>query len=152
MGWRGAGPAAWRQINLRKATKPCHHGFPWIPHGPGDPINPFIWCAVGAAIGWLASQLAENKGGATGRIESILVGVFGAFIGGEFVASMFATPAPVVATVLGAVAAPIPSTPFTMMALVLAAAGSVVMLILLAVMRKAVGPMQQHKRKPNRNY
>ncbi len=116
-------------------------------------MNPFIWCAVGAAIGWLASQLGEHQGGATGRIESILVGVFGAFIGGEFVASMFAVPVPVVAALPGALAAPVAAAPFTMMGLVLAAAGSVTMLVLLAVMRKAVGPMGAHKRKaPTRNY
>ena len=57
---------------------------------------------------------------------------------------------PAVAALPGAAVVPIPAVPFSMLALALAATGSVVMLILLAVMRKAVGPMQPHKRKPDR--
>lgn len=124
------------------------HGMSSWPSG--DPINPFIWCAVGATIGWLASQLAASSGGAVGRIESILVGVFGAFVGGEFVADLLTQAVPAVAALPGAAVVPIPAVPFSMLALALAATGSVVMLILLAVMRKAVGPMQPHKRKPDR--
>ena len=77
--------------------------------------------------------------------------MFGAFIGGEFVASLFAVPLPPVVVAPGGLPAPVLATPFTVLALALAAGGAFIMLVLLAVMRKAVGPMRGHKRKPQRH-
>jgi uncharacterized membrane protein YeaQ/YmgE (transglycosylase-associated protein family) len=64
------------------------------------------------------------------QIENILIGMFGAFIGGEFVSAQLS----------GAAVA----TGFHMSSLALAIAGAVVML-LLKLMRKVVGPMQKGK-------
>lgn len=102
------------------------HGF----HGKGAPINSYIWCAVGAAIGALAGGLMGTRSHVA-RIEEILVGVFGAFIGGEFVA----------AQVIG----PAAEKSFTMGALMMAVGGAVVMLGLLMLMRRAVGPLKISK-------
>jgi uncharacterized membrane protein YeaQ/YmgE (transglycosylase-associated protein family) len=60
----------------------------------------------------------------------VLVGVFGAFIGGEFVADMVRGKS---------------TEAFSMSSLGLAAAGAVVMLVLLKVMRGAVGPLRAKK-------
>jgi uncharacterized membrane protein YeaQ/YmgE (transglycosylase-associated protein family) len=120
-------------------------------HGQEAHINPFIWCAVGAAVGWLAGMVSAATLKTT-RIEDVLVGVFGAFIGGEFIAAML-NPPPVVAVVANApkvVAAPV-AAPFTMLGLALAIAGAVVMLVLLALMRKSVGPMGGKKPKGGRD-
>jgi uncharacterized membrane protein YeaQ/YmgE (transglycosylase-associated protein family) len=117
---------------------------PWA----GTPINPFIWCAVGAAVGWLAGMIAAGTT-KTSRVEDVLVGVFGAFIGGEFIAAML-NPPPVVTAAANAVkaaAAVPPPPPFTVLALALAIAGAVGMLLLLALMRKAVGPLRSQKPK-----
>ena len=70
------------------------------------------------------------------RIEDVLVGVFGAFIGGEFVTAMLNS---------GKV-----QTTFTMTGLLNAAGGAIVLLVLLAYMRRAVGPMRS-RAKPNRS-
>jgi uncharacterized membrane protein YeaQ/YmgE (transglycosylase-associated protein family) len=67
----------------------------------------------------------------TSVIESILVGMFGAFIGGDFVAAQFNA---------GVVA-----TTFTVSGLVLAVAGAIVILLLLKLMRKMVGPQRNSK-------
>jgi uncharacterized membrane protein YeaQ/YmgE (transglycosylase-associated protein family) len=93
-------------------------------------MNPFIWCAVGVLLGLVASKTMPVPG-VVGAIETVLVAVFGAFIGGEFVASAFADPA-----LPGGFRAS--SLGFSML-------GGVVMLVLLRVMRKAVGPMRPHK-------
>ena len=113
-------------------------------HGVGKKINPIIWCAVGAALGWLAGGFT-TLGLTVLRVEGILVGIFGAFIGGEFVASQFAEKAPVVVAVPGAPAAVVAAVPFTLLALLLAVGGAVVMLVLLRIMRSAVGPMRGSK-------
>jgi uncharacterized membrane protein YeaQ/YmgE (transglycosylase-associated protein family) len=67
--------------------------------------------------------------GTVARLEEIGVGVFGAFIGGEFVASLLLAPA----AIAGAFRAP---------ALGTGIAGALVMLLLLRSMRKAVGPLR----------
>ena len=64
------------------------------------------------------------------RIEEMLVGVFGAFIGGDFVLSQLVGPT---------------GTGSLLQSLGLAAAGAAVMLVLLRVMRGAVGPMRNSK-------
>lgn len=119
--------------------------LPWA----GNPINPFIWCAVGAAVGWLAGMIGSGLTKTT-RIEDIAVGVFGAFIGGEFVAAMINPPPPVKAAVGNIKVAP-PEVAFTVLALALAIAGAVGMLLLLSLLRRAVGPMGARKPKPDRH-
>jgi len=39
-----------------------------------------IWCLVGLVAGWLASQVV--RGGGSGVVTDIVVGIVGAFIGG----------------------------------------------------------------------
>ncbi|MEO5670059.1 MAG: GlsB/YeaQ/YmgE family stress response membrane protein [Ramlibacter sp.] len=73
------------------------------------------------------------EGGKVVMIESILVGIFGAFIGGEFIASMLN----------GGVVA----TTFQIGSLAISVACAVVMLFLLRLMRRAVGPMKASKKK-----
>lgn len=65
------------------------------------------------------------------------MGVFGAFIGGEFVADMLRGKS---------------SEAFSMSSVALAIAGAVVMLLVLKVMRGAVGPLRSRKRPPARRY
>ena len=94
-------------------------------------MTSFLWCAIGAAIGWIVGTISGKSTYAT-RVEDMLIGVFGAFIGGEFLAAM----------VRGSAA---PEPGFSAMALALAVGGAVGMLGLLAVMRRAVGPMRAGK-------
>jgi uncharacterized membrane protein YeaQ/YmgE (transglycosylase-associated protein family) len=93
-------------------------------------INPFIWCAIGAAIGWLSTRMTSAPTRAS-VVENVLVGMFGAFIGGDFVAAQFN----------GGVVA----TTFTVPGLVLAVGGAIVILLLLKIMRKLVGPQRNSK-------
>lgn len=72
--------------------------------------------------------------GSTGkvqRLEELLVGVFGAFIGGEFVVDLFRSSAP--------------APGFSVAALGMGILGAVVMLTLLKMMRGAVGPLRPGK-------
>ncbi|WP_227494278.1 GlsB/YeaQ/YmgE family stress response membrane protein [Ramlibacter pallidus] len=90
----------------------------------------FLWCAIGALAGGLAGVLMGTRG-LIPRLEEVAVGVFGAFLGGEFLATMVAGPAP--------------EGGFRMAAFVTAVAGALALLALLKVMRKAVGPMRNGK-------
>ncbi len=65
------------------------------------------------------------------QIENILIGMFGAFIGGEFVSVQISGPAV--------------ATGFHISSLALAIVGAVAMLLLLQLMRKAVGPIKKGK-------
>lgn len=99
------------------------------PDGPVEsPINPYLWAAIGALAGWAAGRSGTH----VAMLESIVVGIFGAFIGGDFLPSMF-----------GAGLAD--GAGFSPGSLGLALVGAVVMLMLLRVMRKAVGPMRPSK-------
>jgi uncharacterized membrane protein YeaQ/YmgE (transglycosylase-associated protein family) len=98
------------------------------------PINTVIWIAIGAALGYVFTQMMKPEG-RTAMIENVAVGIFGSFVGGEFVGDQ----------IRGA-----PSTNFSVTGLALAAAGAVVMLVLLRVMRGAVGPLKQGKAKRER--
>jgi uncharacterized membrane protein YeaQ/YmgE (transglycosylase-associated protein family) len=89
---------------------------------------------VGAAIGFAAGVMMKS-GGRTLLAENILVGVFGAFVGGDFVVAMLSP---------GVVNDKI----FSMRSLMFAVAGAVIMLLVLRVMRSAVGPLRAGKRKP----
>jgi uncharacterized membrane protein YeaQ/YmgE (transglycosylase-associated protein family) len=105
------------------------------PHGRGAEINPYIWCAVGAFIGGMAGLFIGSKTRTT-RIEEVLVGVFGAFIGGEFVTAMLNSGKA--------------QTEFTGLGLLNAVVGAVVLIVLLTLMRRAVGPMKSGKKPPHR--
>ncbi len=72
------------------------------------------------------------------QIENILIGMFGAFIGGEFVSVQISGDAV--------------ATGFHVSSLGLAIAVAVVALLLLKLMRKVVGPMQKSKSKKKRDY
>ncbi len=72
----------------------------------------------------------------TARIEEVLVGVFGAFIGGEFIATQ----------VMG----PSAQTTFSMSGLSMAVVAALVMLGLLALMRRVVGPLKSGKSRAGR--
>ena len=71
-------------------------------------------------------------------LENIGVAVFGAFIGGEFLADKFT-----VAATAGA---------FPVKAAGFAIAGALVMLVCLNLLRGAVGPVQPRKPKPKTRY
>jgi uncharacterized membrane protein YeaQ/YmgE (transglycosylase-associated protein family) len=103
----------------------------------GAEINFYIWCAVGAAVGWLAGTMMGSKGTIL-RVEEMFVGIFGAFIGGEFVATLLTS----------AKAA----EKFSAASLGIAIAGAAVLLILLRLMRKVVGPLRSHKAPPTRRH
>jgi uncharacterized membrane protein YeaQ/YmgE (transglycosylase-associated protein family) len=92
-------------------------------------LDSVVWCLVGAAIGWLSGAMVAN-GGRVVLVENMLVGVFGAFIGGEFVADMMGLRK---------------AGGFSVSALGSSIAGAVVLLLLLRIMRGAVGPMQASK-------
>jgi uncharacterized membrane protein YeaQ/YmgE (transglycosylase-associated protein family) len=96
----------------------------------GKCINVYIWCAIGAVAGWLASRMMDAPA-RSAQIENIIVGMFGAFIGGEFVSVQLNGPAV--------------ATGFHISSLMLAIAGAVVILLLLKLMRKVVGPMHKSK-------
>jgi uncharacterized membrane protein YeaQ/YmgE (transglycosylase-associated protein family) len=96
------------------------------------PINSIIWCAVGALIG-AAAALAMPQG-RIAMLESVLVGVFGAFIGGDFLVAMLSD---------GVVSEKV----FRMSSLGMAVGGAVVLLAALRLMRGAVGPMRATRSK-----
>jgi uncharacterized membrane protein YeaQ/YmgE (transglycosylase-associated protein family) len=103
----------------------------------GKSINVYIWCAIGAFAGWLSTRMMTAPARSV-QIENILIGMFGAFIGGDFVSVQ----------VSGAAVA----TEFHMSSLALAVVGAVVMLLLLKLMRKVVGPMRNSTSKRKRDY
>lgn len=94
-------------------------------------INPYIWCVVGGVAGWLAGRMMAN-GDRILIIENVAVGVFGAFIGGDFLASMLH----------GAV---VNDKVFSARSLGYALLGAVALLLALRAMRAAVGPLRHRK-------
>jgi uncharacterized membrane protein YeaQ/YmgE (transglycosylase-associated protein family) len=85
---------------------------------------------MGAMVGWLAGFVMGTTGKVM-RLEELVVGAFGAVIGAE---------------VLGlALHAASPTPGFSGGGMAGAVAGAVVMLVLLKMMRTAVGPMQSRK-------
>ncbi len=103
---------------------------PWLPWFSENRIESYIWALVGGALGGLAGALKADKGKVY-RIESVLVGVFGAFVGGDFLVAMLFGPAAGLGVGLG-----------------MAVLGAVVMLTLLSAMRRAVGPLRPAKKRP----
>jgi uncharacterized membrane protein YeaQ/YmgE (transglycosylase-associated protein family) len=102
-------------------------------HGKELPINPFIVCGVGAAVGFVAGPLMGTRSKII-RIEEVLVAIFGAFIGGDFLLTLLE----------GEAAKP---SFFSIQALGMGIAGAGVLLLLLHLMRGAVGPLQSKKSK-----
>jgi uncharacterized membrane protein YeaQ/YmgE (transglycosylase-associated protein family) len=103
----------------------------------GKSINVYIWCAIGAFAGWLLTRMSSLSSTST-TVENILIGMFGAFIGGDFVSVQIS----------GATVA----SGFHFSSLLLALAGAIVMLALLQLMRKVVGPMRKSVSKKKRDY
>lgn len=87
-------------------------------------MGPVVWCALGALVGWFGGRLG-SEGGAVNKIEAVLVGIFGSFVGGEFLSTYLLAD---------------PSKPNLVQQAGLAIVGAVVALMLLRFMRKAVGP------------
>jgi uncharacterized membrane protein YeaQ/YmgE (transglycosylase-associated protein family) len=108
----------------------CHHGPPWGLPWQGAEIEIYLWGAIGAVAGWLAGTVMGSRGKVQ-RLEEVLVGIFGASIG-----------APVLGDMLQA-GKPVPG--FTAGALAGAIVGAIALLLLLRVMRGAVGPMRVRK-------
>jgi uncharacterized membrane protein YeaQ/YmgE (transglycosylase-associated protein family) len=90
----------------------------------------FIWCAVGALAGWFFGVVMQSRGRIQ-RLEEVLVGVFGSFIGAESTAAMLAQAQP--------------EAGFQPAALAGAIVGAIVLLVLLRIMRGAVGPLRNSK-------
>ena len=95
-------------------------------------MTPFVWAALGAALGWFATMGIADKA-FTSKAETFGAAIFGAFIGGQLQVTLVNAAAPdgfQPATIMGALA------------------GAIAMLTVLAVFRKAVGPMKSGKKKP----
>jgi uncharacterized membrane protein YeaQ/YmgE (transglycosylase-associated protein family) len=88
---------------------------------------------VGAIIGYVMGMLMSNAG-RIHLIENVLVGVFGAFIGGDFVVAMMNKGI-------------VNDKDFSVSSLAFAVTGAVVMLLILKLIRRAVGPMHVSKPK-----
>jgi uncharacterized membrane protein YeaQ/YmgE (transglycosylase-associated protein family) len=98
-----------------------------------DAINSYIWCAVGALLG-AAAGLPIAALGRVGMIENVLVGMFGAFIGGDFLVDMFGS-------------LRTGDSAFHIGSLGVAIAAAIGMLVVLHLMRGAVGPMRATRSK-----
>ena len=103
--------------------------LPWLPRR-GAEITVYVWCAIGAVVGWLFG-VATAVPGKVLRLEEVAVGMFGAVIGAEVLPNLFASGAP-------------PSG-ISPVGIVAALVGAVLLLALLKVMRKAVGPLRAGK-------
>lgn len=104
-------------------------------HGVEKHIDSYLWVLVGSALGGLAGVMHADKSKVF-RIEGVLVGIFGAFVGGDFLVAMLWGPKAAGVSAVG---------------LAMAVVGAVAMLALLALMRRAVGPMPRAtKRAPPR--
>lgn len=96
----------------------------------GFSLNTYIWCFVGLLAGGIAIMMLGAQR-LVHRIETLAVAVFGAFIGGDFLGAQFAS-GPT-------------DTGFRVSSLALAIGSAVVMLLLLRLMRRTVGPQRPHK-------
>ena len=91
---------------------------------------------MGACIGWFTGLMMKSEGRIV-MIENVLVGIFGAFIGGDaFVAAI--------------TKGPVSDNVFSMRSLAFAVAGSVLLLLILKLLRHKVGPLRVGKPKPRR--
>lgn len=89
-----------------------------------------IWCVVGLCAGALVAAASRSQG-LVQRTETLAVGVFGAVLGGDFLASLLA----------GAAA----DDAFHGSSLLLAGGGAALMLGLLVAMRRSAGPLKPHR-------
>jgi uncharacterized membrane protein YeaQ/YmgE (transglycosylase-associated protein family) len=96
-------------------------------------MGPYVWCVVGIVLGWVTASIGGGVSFVE-RMESVAVGVFGAFLGGEFLPAMFFGPDPAVKG-LG------PGT------VAISVVSCLVALALLRWMRKAVGPLKAGKKR-----
>jgi uncharacterized membrane protein YeaQ/YmgE (transglycosylase-associated protein family) len=103
--------------------------LPWLPRR-GAEITVYVWCAIGAVVGWLFGVVTPVPGKVL-RLEEVAVGMFGAVIGAEVLQNVF-TSGPA-------------ATGITPVGLFAAVVGAVLLLAVLKVMRKAVGPMRSGK-------
>ena len=99
-------------------------------------MNTYLWCAVGLVAGGIVAVAGGTGGGWVRRIETIAVAMFGAVVGGDLVPSLLGTGAA--------------DGTFRASSLAFAALGAIVMLALLALMRRSVGPLKPHKEKRRR--
>ena len=97
--------------------------------------NIAAWLAIGAAVGWLFTCLHASRGHVV-FIETIAVGIFGSFVGGEIVAAMFRAGTQVPPLSFGPVA--------------LAIGCSVAGVSALSLMRRVVGPLRSGRSRPRR--
>ncbi|HEX2543876.1 MAG TPA: hypothetical protein VHL79_03300 [Ramlibacter sp.] len=109
-------------------------GFPW----QGAGITFYIWCAIGAVIGWLAGTLMGSVSIAT-RLEEVAVGIFGAFIGADFIAPLLVRGDPVAG-----------GSGFSIVTLIVVVVTVAIGLALLRMMRRVVGPMRNSKSRAGR--
>jgi uncharacterized membrane protein YeaQ/YmgE (transglycosylase-associated protein family) len=116
------------QSVARRGAKRVTMGFHGC-HGRGVNIESILWCVVGAIVGALAGMMMGSAGKVV-LVENVLVGVFGAFIGGEFIADMMKVKTP---------------GSFSMAALGISITAAIVLLVLLKLMRRSVGPMRNSK-------
>lgn len=85
----------------------------------------FVWCAIGAALGWIAGRYSASPTKVS-QVEEILVGIAGAFLGSRFLVDMF----------WGS------SEGLSFRGFVMAFLGGAATLALLMIMRRAVGPQK----------
>jgi len=104
-------------------------GRPWLPR-QGAEITVYLWCAIGAVVGWLGGVVMATTGKVQ-RLEEVAVGMFGAVIGAEVLPNVFASA--------------VPASGISPVGIVAALVGAVLLLALLKVMRKAVGPLRSGK-------
>lgn len=95
---------------------------------------------MGAGVGWLLGMMMKKPGdGRIVMIENMLVGVFGAFVGGDFIVSMLNKGV-------------VNDKDFHIGSLAMAIGGAVVMIVVLKLMRRIVGPMHVGKAKQRNNH
>lgn len=95
-------------------------------------MNTVVWIVVGAVIGFVACKLLVSDS-LNATAENILVAVFGAFVGGEFVAAQFN----------GGVS--LDSETFRFSSLLIAIGCSVALLALLTLLRRALVPPKRKR-------
>ncbi len=93
---------------------------------------------MGAVIGWLSGRAQTTPSHAL-TLENVGVGIFGAFLGGEFVTDMLR-------------GATVAEDNCQFSSLMLAVAGAVVFVVLLKLMHRMVGPMKKNKSRRRNHY
>jgi uncharacterized membrane protein YeaQ/YmgE (transglycosylase-associated protein family) len=84
-------------------------------------VNIILWIILGGVAGWIASMLMKRDS-QMGAVENIIVGIVGAVLGG-FLFNVFGLPG---------------DTGFNLWTLLVAILGSVVLLFLIGLLRRAV--------------